>query len=68
MAPADVESIKVEEPEEHFLKLLPQHKWLLVYLPSLPLFDSLRSQACYAIRKVSGNNSEKKNNVVSYFS
>lgn len=51
MAPADVESIKIEEPEEQFLRLLPQHKWLLVYLPSLPLFDSLRSQACYAIRK-----------------
>lgn len=51
MAPADVDSIKIEEPEEQFLRLLPQHKWLLVYLPSLPLFDSLRSQACFAIRK-----------------
>ncbi|XP_029649485.1 integrator complex subunit 1 isoform X1 [Octopus sinensis] len=49
--PSEIEPIKVDEQEEEFLKLIPQHKWLLLYLPSLPLFDSLRTQACYAIRK-----------------
>ncbi|GAB1607705.1 integrator complex subunit 1 [Argonauta hians] len=48
---SEIEPITIDDCEEQFLQLIPQHKWLLLYLPSLPLFMSLCSQACHAIRK-----------------
>lgn len=46
------EDMEVEE-ESEVARYMPQHKWLLAELPTLPVFSDVRVQLSVALRQVS---------------